>query len=212
MVRFQLDYADGEAFVRGYAGNLSAAGMFIAAEEPPAVGTQLRFDVLLADERIILRGEGEVVWTAPSALDSAGAPEGDTALHGCGLRFLRLDAASHAVLRQVLAYQAAHPAQFFTELPDLYAPRDPQSAAASPPALPSLQAAPAGRSIAGAAKPSSFRAPDPWLQLAPTSVPVSPDEEQAALQQLLVPPPPPSPPAAADAARQLDALLQRRPL
>ena len=40
-VRFQLQYADDEAFVRGYAGNVSAAGMFVAADEPPPPGTAL---------------------------------------------------------------------------------------------------------------------------------------------------------------------------
>ena len=148
-----------EAFVRSYAVNLSAGGMFIATREPPAVGTVLRFEVVLADDRPVLRGEGQVVWTAGAdqpgpptgsgPASSLAAPAGEP-LAGLGVRFGRLDAKSRAVVARVLAYKAAHANQFFTQVPDPYAapasrPGSRSEVAASPhsaPSAPSLKAEP----------------------------------------------------------------------
>lgn len=203
-IRFQLQYGDVEAFVRGYAVNLSAAGMFIAAREPPAIGTTLQFAVVLADEQPLLRGEGQVVWTAdpaapaaaPAAAVTTAAP-GGAPLCGFGLRFGRLTAASRAVVEKVLAYKAAHPEQFFVPIADPYAgpgsPRTalpPGSAAAVPPPVPPVPPALAARPLGG---------PSAGL----------PAEEEAALQALLQPAPPPPLSAPADTARLLDALLDR---
>lgn len=200
-IRFQLQYGDVEAFVRGYAVNLSAAGMFIASREPPAVGTTLQFAVVLADEQPLLCGEGQVVWTAGAA-PPAGAAEpgvaaapGSAPLCGFGLRFGRLTLASRAVVDQVLAYKAAHPEQFFVPIADPYA--GPGSPPAAPPQLGAAAALPAvSRGVPRTADRSAAG---------------SPADQEAALQALLQPAPAPPLPAPADTARLLDALLDRRP-
>lgn len=219
-VRLQLQYADSDAFVRDYAGNLSAAGMFIPADELPVVGAALRFAVVLADERCLLRGEGEVVWTAGAgpgqarAAQPAGPAPADAAppLRGFGLRFLRLDAASREVVKQVLAYKATQPARFFTEPPDPYAPGGPhlpygeeRFGSTAPPAVPALPptAAPA------TAAPSDLAAPT--LAAPRPAGPLTAVDEEAELSALLQPAALAEPPAAGDAARLLDALLSRRP-
>ena len=187
-LRFQLQYADVDAFIRSYAVNLSAAGMFIAAKEPQAVGTALRFEVVLADERPILRGEGQVVWTAQA---DATSPPAD-ALSGLGVRFSRLDAPSRGVLAQALAYKAAHPALFFAPIPDPYA---------------SLGFRPEVRPHSAPARVAPAVAP----LAAPPTIPAPAAAEEAALQSLLQPLASPPPPTATDAARLLDELLGRRP-
>ena len=204
-IRFQLQYGDVDAFVRGYAVNLSPAGMFIACREPPAVGTTLQFEVVLAEARPLVRGEGQVVWTtgAPAAQQGESAAADAAALCGFGLRFGRLTAASRAVVAQVLAYKAAHPEQFFAPIADPYAggdsPAAPPSPWMPPPAAPLPAAAPPG--LAG---PPPAAPPPP-----PGPLPVPPADEEAALQALLQPAPRTPPPAPADAARLLDALLDR---
>lgn len=200
-IRFQLQYGDVEAFVRGYAVNLSAAGMFIASHKPPAVGTTLQFAVVLADEQPLLRGEGQVVWTAGAA-PPAGAAEpgvaaapGSAPLYGFGLRFGRLTLASRAVVDQVLAYKAAHPEQFFVPIADPYA--GPGNPPAAPPQLGAAAALP--------------EVPRGVPRTADRLAAGSPADQEAALQALLQPAPAPPLPAPADTARLLDALLDRRP-
>ena len=212
-IRFQLQYGEVDAFVRGYAVNLSPAGMFIAAREPPAVGTTLQFEVVLADGRPLIRGEGEVVWTtgAPVA-QQGGAATDSVPLCGFGLRFGRLTAASRAVVAQVLAYKAAHPEQFFAPLLDPYA------GGGAPAALPTPWRLPAALPPAGA--PPELAAVSDLADLADAppraaalpwtgSVAGAPADEEAALKALLQPAPRTPLPAPADAARLLDALLDR---
>ena len=198
-LRCQLQYADVEAFIRSYAVNLSAAGMFIAAKEPPKVGTALRFEIVLSDDRPILRGEGQVMWTARADAESAAASHPAAAaetLSGLGVRFSRLDAASRGVLARALAYKAAHPALFFTAIPDPYASPGyrPESSLHSA----SAHARPATEPLASPAAPS-------------LAAPVTSAAEEAALQSLLQPTESRPRPTATDAARLLDELLGRRP-
>lgn len=201
-IRFQLQYGDVEAFVRGYAVNLSPAGLFIACREPPAVGTTLQFEVVLADARPLLRGEGQVVWTTDASAASPAGAGDSIPLCGFGLRFERLTAASRAVVAQVLAYKAAHPEQCFAPVVDPYAGG---GAPAARPLAFLLPAAPAP----AAASPRSAAAP-PAVPLSPPGpFAGSPADEEAALQALLRSAPRTPPPAPADAARLLDALLDR---
>jgi uncharacterized protein (TIGR02266 family) len=219
-IRFQLQYGEVDAFVRGYAVNLSPAGMFIAAREPPAVGTTLLFEVVLADGRPLMRGEGEVVWTtgAPVAQQGAVAATDSVPLCGFGLRFGRLTAASRAVVAQVLAYKAAHPEQFFAPLLDPYAgggapaalptPWRPPAApppAGAPPNLADLADLATLADLGDLADAPPRAAALPWTG----SVARSPAAEEAALKALLQPAPRTPLPAPADAARLLDALLDR---
>lgn len=204
-IRFQLQYGEVDAFVRGYAVSLSPAGMFIASREPPAVGTTLQFEVVLADGRPVLRGEGQVVWTTDgSAAEQGAAAAGDSVpLCGFGLRFGRLTAPSRAVVAQVLAYKAAHPEQFFAPLVDPYAGGG-APAALPPPWMPPAAPVPA------AAPPDLADVPLRAAPLPPIGpVAGAPADEEVALQALLQPAPRTPLPARADAGRLLDALLDR---
>jgi uncharacterized protein (TIGR02266 family) len=197
-MRVQLPYADQDAFIKAYAINVSAAGMFIAAEAPPAVGATVRFEVVLADQKPILRAEGEVVFSATLEDRLSGylgekPPSLSDLLSGFSVRFTHLDAAGRSLIAQVLAHKAAHPDQFSSAVPQPYPPQ-PAAAAEPPP-----RRAPAARS---GAKPGPSQGPGPG--------PEAEEAEEAALTALLQPAVVPAPPAA-DAARLLDELLGRRP-
>ena len=59
-LRCSLDYPDIETFIVRYGRNLSTRGIFLPSADPPPAGTAVRFEVVLADGRPILRGEGPV--------------------------------------------------------------------------------------------------------------------------------------------------------
>jgi uncharacterized protein (TIGR02266 family) len=202
--RCQLPYPDLAAFIADYAVNVSAAGMFIAAREPPAVGTMVGFEMVLADARPILRGEGEVVFATPAAEAGAATAQPAAApLCGFGVRFVRLSATSRGVLAQVLAYQAAHPERFGSAVPIPY------------PAWAPGHAEPRRESPAPGPGPGSspLRVPAPASQPAAAAGPASARAraEEAELQALLRPAAVTAPSASA-AARLLDELLARRPV
>lgn len=192
-LRCTLDYADLEAFVVHYGRNVSTRGVFLPAQEPPPVGTAVRFEVVLSSGQLVLRGEGVVVWQAP--LDTAHSEQ----LHGMAVRFLRLDTHSRAVIEKIVAYKAAHPAAFFETTPDpLTSPR----AAVSP--LAAVDTLPRAAVPAPVAQPSRPRSQD----LA--SLPGQAGPEEAELLALAAPPAAPAALSASEAARRLDALLSRR--
>lgn len=112
-LRCSLDYKDADTFMARYGRNLSARGIFLPAREPPAVGSTVRFEVMLTDGKLLLRGEGVVTWRA--ALEPAQTDR----LHGMAIRFQKLDAESRAFLDRVVAHKLAHPAAFFEAAPDL---------------------------------------------------------------------------------------------
>lgn len=205
-LRCTLDYADLDAFVAHYGRNVSTRGVFLPAQEPPSVGTAVRFEVMLASGQLALHGEGVVVWQAP--LDASHKDQ----LHGMAVRFLRLDAPSRSVIERIVAYKAAHPAAFFETTPDpLTSPRDTASLAplAAPPeaagtlprgAAPVAPVAPAVPDIAPVA-------PARAQQLA--KLPGQAGPEDAELLALATPPPLQAV-QASEAGRRLDALLKRR--
>lgn len=112
-LRCQLGYPDLETFITGYAGNLSAGGLFIPSSAPPPVGTRVRFELLLVTAQAALRGEGEVTWATVGT--------GPDALSGAGIRLIALDGPSRRVLSRAIAHKSAHPEAFFSSAPDPFA-------------------------------------------------------------------------------------------
>jgi molecular chaperone DnaK len=99
-LRIRLKYVDVQSFIEKFATNISRGGMFIASRAPKAVGTLLRFELLLADGKSkLLKGEGVVAWIRE--FDEANPGRA----HGMGVRFARLDADSRALLERIDAYK-----------------------------------------------------------------------------------------------------------
>lgn len=103
-MRIKLKYPDIDTFIQKYAVNISRGGIFIATKQPKPIGTYLRFEFLLSDDGAtsIIRGEGQVQWTKDYDAATPGKP------HGMGVKFMRLDADSQAVIDRALRWRADH--------------------------------------------------------------------------------------------------------
>src|ERR1700749_3884110 len=70
-------------FFTGVANNLSEGGIFIATTNPPAVGSEVGFELLLGGERFLMMGT--VRWVRDERAASSGAPA------GCGVKWGHLE-------------------------------------------------------------------------------------------------------------------------
>jgi uncharacterized protein (TIGR02266 family) len=181
-LRCQLGYPDLDTFIVSYGHNLSAGGLFLPMSAPPAEGTRVRFEILLATAQAALRGEGEVTWTSL----------GVDGLSGAAIRLTALDGPSRRVLSRALAHKAAHLESYYKAAPDPFA------TASYRPALPPPPEAPAPPPEAPAPPGAPAR-------------PSRPGPEEAELVALLQPRRPPPPPSdLRELGQKLDGLLRRR--
>lgn len=97
MLRIKLRYPDVDTFVGKFATNLSRGGMFIASRKPKPVGSQVRFELQLADGSAVVTGEGVVRWVRPFDEKNPRQP------HGMGIEFTRLSDDSAAAIDRVVA-------------------------------------------------------------------------------------------------------------
>jgi uncharacterized protein (TIGR02266 family) len=113
-MRIKLKYPDIDTFIQKYAVNISRGGIFIATKQPKPVGTNVRFEFLLANAEgtSVIRGEGQVQWTREYD------PEAPTRAHGMGVKFTRLDSDSQALVERALAWRAAQSAEVGTKRSD----------------------------------------------------------------------------------------------
>jgi uncharacterized protein (TIGR02266 family) len=94
-IRARLKFPSQQAFIKGYAPNISKTGIFIKTPKPKAVGVRIKFEFQIADGTPVLRGIGEVSWNRAEA--SEGNPP------GMGIKFLKLDAKSRQIVGKILA-------------------------------------------------------------------------------------------------------------
>ncbi len=132
----KLNHPDLGNFVQGFATNISAGGMFIRSKKPHPVGTEVRFQVELANGARVMKGSAVVRWIRESG-DPTGAA-------GMGLQFRDVDADTQAVIDKMLASAGAG------KLVEPKIEPAPKPAAKPKPALgavvpPMAAAAPAGR-------------------------------------------------------------------
>ena len=229
-IRFRLQYPDVETFIAKYATNISEGGIFLASLDPPEVGSQVRFELIIADSLTLLHGEGEVVWIAPFD------PMNPMAVCGMSLRFSRLDAEGQQLIARVLQYKADHPERFVTPAPDPYAsvayrpnppvrlgktdpPAAPLAADSIPTPEPAAAApAPPLADVSSAVTPRMSDATPPTSTLTPKPSALTPKPStvtpkvaamEAELAELLKPRSPSSV-TPNDASRRLSELLDRR--
>ncbi len=84
----RVRYPRRNAFFFEYTRNISHGGMFIATQQPFAIGTRFRFDLEVPGEDRLISLMGEVRWTVePRQIEgmSASAPDVDA---GMGIQFL----------------------------------------------------------------------------------------------------------------------------
>ncbi|HXU70300.1 MAG TPA: TIGR02266 family protein [Polyangia bacterium] len=70
-------------FFSGVADNISEGGLFVATTNPPEVGSEVGFELVLGGERFLVMGV--VRWVRDERAASSGAPA------GCGVKWVHLE-------------------------------------------------------------------------------------------------------------------------
>jgi hypothetical protein len=101
VLRVKLRYASVDEFVERFAVNVGRAGVFLASKTARAPGTEIRFELKLADDTPVVVGVGVV---RSARLESAGPPK---VTAGLVVAFTRVTPESRAVLRRMLDVRRA---------------------------------------------------------------------------------------------------------
>src|SRR2546429_27646 len=102
VLRIKLKHKDLGSFVEKFAQNISHGGLFLSSKQPKPVGTEVRFELLLANGDPAIKGEGRVAWIKDFD------PDEPQAAHGMGIKFTKLIGKSRDVLKRCLAWKAKH--------------------------------------------------------------------------------------------------------
>jgi uncharacterized protein (TIGR02266 family) len=87
-------------FIEQYSRDISKGGIFIRMKNPMPVGTLIKFDFRLQDEKSLIQGVGRVVWRREE-------DAGEDAPAGMGIKFIKLDDSSRSNLGTILDGQPA---------------------------------------------------------------------------------------------------------
>jgi molecular chaperone DnaK len=90
-LRIRLPFGSEDEFIARYGVHVGKDGFFLATRAPKALGTQLAFELVLADGTPLLSGEGVVARTVSGTRS------------GMVVRFLRLDSAGTALVERIVA-------------------------------------------------------------------------------------------------------------
>lgn len=157
-LRIRLPYTTEDEFIDKYGSNVARGGVFVATRALKPEGTGLAFEFVLADGTRLLRGEGVVV---KAQVDAGGGRSGMT------VRFVKLDAASKALIDRVVARRSGGAVE-------------PQPAAPSAPP-PGLTRRVTGAGATGTARAATPAAPEARAQ-AHEEEPVTPPDEAGATE------------------------------
>src|SRR5262245_47586378 len=102
VLRIKLRYEDVETFIERFAPNIGRTGVFIRSRMPKPVGSEVRFELRLADETPVVVGLGTVRWIKDYD------PRRPRAVHGMGIEFSRVTRDSRDVLLRVLDHRRRH--------------------------------------------------------------------------------------------------------
>lgn len=100
-----------DEFIDNHASDVSKGGIFIKTSTPFPQGTLLKFEIRLAGDQSVIAGVGRVVWKR----EPANAGTGDRAA-GMGVKFIKLDDASRAVIDRLAASREDAGSAFTSEL------------------------------------------------------------------------------------------------
>jgi uncharacterized protein (TIGR02266 family) len=87
----RLQYASILDFHESQSVNISRTGMFVASDDPGAVGSQVEFEFCLEDGLVLLKGKGEIVRVTQQPIS------------GMGVRFRELDEGSRRCIERIVA-------------------------------------------------------------------------------------------------------------
>ena len=102
--RIKLRFTDVETFIATFAPNVARNGIFLHSKMPRPVGTDVRFEVRLADDQVMLVGVGVVrhVTAEPPANIAGGRTAGTS---GMTIAFARITKDSRELITRIIAYR-----------------------------------------------------------------------------------------------------------
>lgn len=159
-LRIRLPYTTEEEFIDKYGSNVARGGVFVATRAMKPEGTGLAFEFVLADGTRLLRGEGVVV---KAQVDAVGGRTGMT------VRFVKLDAASKALIDRVVSKRTGNVEQ---QAPAQVTPPPPAPAPAPPPGL--VRRTPGAKvsnAVRASISPRELSREDARVEGTPTGVP-----------------------------------------
>jgi uncharacterized protein (TIGR02266 family) len=101
-----------DEFIDNHASDVSKGGIFIKTSTPFPQGTLLKFEIRLAGDQSVIAGVGRVVWKR----EPGGASTGPDRAAGMGVKFIKLDDASRAVIDRLAASREDAGSAFTSEL------------------------------------------------------------------------------------------------
>lgn len=96
LVQFRVDSYD--QFLKEYALDLSAGGMFVRTDEPRPEGAMIYFQFMVRGGQSIIQGLGKVVHVSPA---------GGQRPAGMGIEFVSLEDESQAVIEEIISQRIA---------------------------------------------------------------------------------------------------------
>lgn len=99
VLRIKLRYQSVDNFIEKFATNISRGGMFISSRKPKPPGSEVRFELRLADDSAIIAGKGIVRWIRDFD------PENPRRMHGMGIEFTEVDERSSELLDRIVAHK-----------------------------------------------------------------------------------------------------------
>lgn len=126
-----------DEFIEHHSHDVSRGGIFVKTPSPFAPGTLLKFEIRLAGDKSVIAGVGRVVWKRESAQAAAEKPA------GMGVKFIKIDDASRALIDR-LVNEKADAGSAFTSEPaaNEAAPAGSNVGAGTPPPAPVAEAKP----------------------------------------------------------------------
>ncbi len=101
VLRIKVRYATADAFVERFAPYVARAGLFLRSKQPKPVGTEVRFELRLANDQPVLVGMGVVRWAREVDPDKPYTPP------GMAIEFTRVTKESRGVIFKMLELRRA---------------------------------------------------------------------------------------------------------
>ncbi len=95
-----------EDFVEQHSHDVSRGGMFIKTTTPRPVGTLLKFEIKIADEKRLMQGVGRVVWTRGAERATPEEPS------GMGVKFIKIDVETKQMIERLMTARGGVAGQF----------------------------------------------------------------------------------------------------
>jgi uncharacterized protein (TIGR02266 family) len=100
-LRIRLRYRAVDQFISKFAINISRGGMFLSSRNPKPPGTELWFEIRLADDSPVIEGSAQVRWIREYNRNRPDEP------HGMGIQFVELSEESWPVLDRIIEHRRA---------------------------------------------------------------------------------------------------------